>query len=977
MRFFKNRYFQPTKKMSNMRIIYLLLLLSLYENLGAQAPAKKQLSIQDLVSWNEIQNPRISNDGNWVAYTLKAEEGDGTLHLWHATTSKTSTFQRGEDATFTADSRFLVFKIKPLEDSLKAQRRRKVKNDELPKDSLGILALADLALVKVPNVKSFAVPEKWSGWVAIHNEVEKKEEEKPAADSTQVETPDSTKVAAGAESPKTEKEKKKKPKKEGKDNGTKLIIRELATGFEEVVPFVKDYRLPKEGARLLLSSTGNDSTLLEGVYLFDCASRSLRNMFRQKGEFKQLSFDEKGTQLAFLANLDTTKAQIPPFGLCYWKDGLDSARILADTAAAFLPENWIVSEHARPVFSKDGSKLFFGMAPPPVLQDTNLLEEEIVNVEVWNYKDGRLYTNQETLVDNEKKRSYDVVWHIADNSFVPLASPDLPELSFGDERNASVALGYSEEPYLQLLSWEGTARRDLWLLDVKTGVRKEIAKGIRGTPRLSPQANYAFWYSELDSAWFAYSVKTGTLAQITRNDRHPFYDELNDVPDYPNPYGIAGWTKGDRHVLIYDRFDIWQIDPEGKSAPVNLTNGRAEQLTHRYIQLDPEERFVEPGQRLMLYFFDEKKKHSGYGFLLLGAGQPIRLMLEGYHYDLSPIKAKAAERLIFTRENFQIFPDLHYSDFSFQSQRQVSWANPQQVNYAWGSMELYEWTALDGQRLQGLLVKPAAFDPRKQYPMIVNFYERSSEGLYRHHRPYPGRSTINYAFYASRGYLIFNPDIPYRTGYPGESCYNAVVSGVTSLIDKGFVDKKRIGAQGHSWGGYQVAYLLTKTDLFRCAESGAPVVNMFSAYGGIRWQTGLSRMFQYEHTQSRIGGTIWEYPLRYIENSPLFSLDKTNTPVLIMHNDNDGHVPWYQGIEYFVALRRLGKPAWMLNYNDEPHWPLKLQNRKDFQLRMSQFFDYYLKDAPLPKWMERGVPAVEKGILQGLESDGGEGELGN
>jgi dipeptidyl aminopeptidase/acylaminoacyl peptidase len=251
--------------------------------------------------------------------------------------------------------------------------------------------------------------------------------------------------------------------------------------------------------------------------------------------------------------------------------------------------------------------------------------------------------------------------------------------------------------------------------------------------------------------------------------------------------------------------------------------------------------------------------------------------------------------------------------------------------------------------------------------MLVNFYERNSDELHQHRAPYPHRSTINYAYYASRGYLIFNPDITYRTGYPGESCYNAVVPGVTSLIEKGFVDKARIGLQGHSWGGYQVAYLTTKTDLFRCAESGAPVVDMFSAYGGIRWATGLSRMFQYEHQQSRIGGTIWEYPLRYIENSPLFSLDKVNTPLLIMSNDNDGHVPWYQGIEYFTALRRLGKPAWLLNYNDEPHWPLKLQNRKDFQLRMSQFFDHYLMDKPEPQWMVRGVPAVEKGIRLGVD----------
>ncbi|MEZ4933515.1 MAG: prolyl oligopeptidase family serine peptidase [Saprospiraceae bacterium] len=521
---------------------------------------------------------------------------------------------------------------------------------------------------------------------------------------------------------------------------------------------------------------------------------------------------------------------------------------------------------------------------------------------------------------------------------------------------------------MQLISWEGSARKDVYLINTKTGNKKEVVKGLHGSPSFSPKANYILWYNHLDSAYAAYSVKNGAVKTLTSNTPYPFYDEENDVPDYPSPYRIASWTKDDKAVLIYDRYDLWQIDPTGNAAPIRLTFGRENQTVYRYMRLDEEERFVENGQRMLLHIFDEKTKASGYGYLLLGAGKPIQLMKEDFAYSRRPIKARDTEKIIFTKENFQTFPNLLYSNLSLQNPKQISDANPQQSEYSWGTIELYEWTALDGQRLTGMLVKPEGFDPNKKYPMLVNFYEKSSDRLHSYPRPYPGRSTINYSFYASRGYLIFNPDIPYRTGYPGESCENSVLPGVTSLIDKGFVDKDRIGVQGHSWGGYQIAHLLTKTDIFKCAESGAPVVNMFSAYGGIRWGSGLSRMFQYERTQSRIGGTIWEYPLRYLENSPLFFLDKVNTPVLILHKDEDSAVPWYQGIEYFVGLRRLGKPAWLLNYNGEPHWPVKLQNRKDFQIRMAQFFDHYLKDEPMPMWMKRGVPAIEKGILQGLES---------
>lgn len=323
--------------------------------------------------------------------------------------------------------------------------------------------------------------------------------------------------------------------------------------------------------------------------------------------------------------------------------------------------------------------------------------------------------------------------------------------------------------------------------------------------------------------------------------------------------------------------------------------------------------------------------------------------------------------MVYTRQNFTEFPNYWISNTSMKSSKQITDANPQQNEYNWGTAEMVEWFSLDGHPLKGMLIKPENFDPNKKYPMIVNFYEKSSDGLYRYRAPSYGRSTINYPFYASRGYLIFNPDVYYRDGYPGESAFNCVIPGITALINKGFVDKDNIGVQGHSWGGYQIAYLVTKTDIFKAAESGAPVPNMISAYGGIRWWTGLSRQFQYEHTQSRIGGTPWEYPQRYVENSPIFNIDKINTPLLIMHNDADGHVPWYQGIEFFVSLRRLGKPSWFLNYNGEPHWPLKMQNRVDFNIRMAQFFDYYLKGASKPMWMERGVPAIEKGINQGYE----------
>mgnify|MGYP000876570404 FL=1 len=196
---------------------------------------------------------------------------------------------------------------------------------------------------------------------------------------------------------------------------------------------------------------------------------------------------------------------------------------------------------------------------------------------------------------------------------------------------------------------------------------------------------------------------------------------------------------------------------------------------------------------------------------------------------------------------------------------------------------------------------------------------------------------------------------------------SAIIPGVHKILSMGFVDKDRMGIQGQSWGGYQVAYMVTETNMFRAAGAGAPVSNMFSAYGGIRWGSGLVRQMQYEHGQSRIDGTIWDKPLRYLENSPIFFVDKVQTPLLIMSNDKDGAVPWYQGIELFTALRRLEKPAWLLVYNNEDHNLVQRKNRKDLSIRLSQFFDHYLKGAPMPVWMAEGVPAVNKGRTMGTE----------
>ena len=477
--------------------------------------------------------------------------------------------------------------------------------------------------------------------------------------------------------------------------------------------------------------------------------------------------------------------------------------------------------------------------------------------------------------------------------------------------------------------------------------------------RFSPKGKYTYWYQDQDSSWYTRSTADGKEYRLTTPQTFAAWDEDNDVPDYPSPYGIAGWTDDDQSILIKDRYDIWKFDPIAASSPVNLTvNGRKEQITYSLIQLDREKRAYNTSEAQYLTGFNERTKGSGYYTTRLNKPVAPKALLAGNFKLAALAKAKDANAVIYTQETYEQYPDIQLSNLSFKKSIRLTDGIRQQDSIIWGTAELTSWISLDGRPLEGVIYKPADFDPNKKYPVIVNFYERNANTLYNYHMPSPGRSTIDYPFYLSHGFIIFNPDVRFTDGYPGESCYNCVMPGITSLIAKGYVNEKAIGAQGHSWGGYQVAYLATRTRLFAAIESGAPVVNMLSAYGGIRWGSGLNRSMQYEHGQSRIGGNIWEMPLQYIENSPLFNMDKVTTPILIMHNDADGHVPWYQGIEYFIALKRLQKPAWLLNYTGEPHWPMRLANRIDFQKRMFQFFHHYLQNAPMPKWMNEGKLAA-------------------
>jgi len=900
---------------------------------------QKPLTIDDLAKWNRITEKIISDDGELAGFVMEPWEGDPLIELHEIKKDKTITFRSASGIAFTADSKFLTFTIKPPLEETRILKLKKTKKEDMPLNMLGIYDISKMTTDTVRRLKSFKLPVKWSGWIAWQ-----------------------------CEPVNTTEEKDKTTRKESEENGYHLCIRNLSEGTTDTIRFVTEYVLAQEAPVLLCSTTGDGKDLLPGVIMINLEKKIRNELFLKDAKYKQLSLSKKADQAAFLVSSGDKKDKTGNnWSLCYW-NGSGKAIIVTEKGNPGIPAGWIINENCPLTFGEKSRRLFFGTSPEYKIKDTTVLDEERPDVDIWHYAEGKMHTVQVIDKDRDLERTYSAVYHDDLNRTVQLGNKDMPIVQLIDKGDAAKVLALSNVPYELEAMWESSPERyDMWLIDIVSGTPEKLKTNIRADIKPSPAGKYIYWYNYTDSSFYSFDIKAKKEYRFTNPGTIVCYNELNDVPNLAPPYPPAGWLKDDNAFLVYDRYDIWSLDPAAGRQPVNLTmNGRKSSVTYRLIDLDYDNEYIDPSEKQYLSAFNEVSKGSTfYRIDLRRPGNP-ELLTGGNYSPGTPVKARKADAVIFTKETFELFPDYEISDLSFSKSKRLTEANPQQKDFLWGNNpELLTWLSLDGKEIKGLLYKPAGFDPSKKYPMIVNFYEKSSDEMYRHRIPEPHRSTIDYHYYTSNGYLVFNPDVHYIEGYPGQSAYNCVMPGVMHLIGKGFVDEKHIGAQGHSWGGYQVAYLATRTDLFAAIESGAPVVNMYSAYGGIRWETGLNRSFQYEHEQSRIGATIWEAPHLYWENSPLFAIEKVTSPILIMANDKDGHVPWWQGIEFFVALRRLGKQSWLLNYTGEPHWPLKLPNKKDFQIRMSQFFGHYLKGEPMPRWMKEGVPATEKEFTLG------------
>jgi dipeptidyl aminopeptidase/acylaminoacyl peptidase len=948
---------------------------------------KKPLDHSVYDSWQSIGERMISNDGKWVVYTVTPQEGDADLFIQSTDgTNYKKQISRGYNAIITEDSRYVVFKIKPWYKDTREARIKKKKPEDMPKDSIGIVELGKDNIFKVAKIKSYKTPEKGFGWVAYQKEVvPSKQATTPtqkAVDSLKKTIDSLTLLLAQIKNIKSGNKDKldadddptsSAPATEGSD----LIIRNLINGEEKTFKNVVDYTFNAYGQKLVMriAKALKYSSTVNGVLLFDLKKSALDTILKNGNDFRNFAFTEDGSRLAFVAERDTNKKALQRFyDLYLYRNGADSAIVLANKNSVGMDIGYTVSENGTVNFSKTGNRLFFGVAPIQPPKDTSLIDIDLAKLDIWNYKDDYLQTQQLFRLNNDLKRNYLAVYDFADGAMKQLGSEGLPLVIPTNEGDGDVFVAVTDTGRRIELQWTGTTKKDVYAVNVKSGERTLVKKNHYGQVYPSSTGKYILLYDNKARNYLAWNTQEKNLKNITSKIKVPLYDELNDVPDDPNPYGIMGWHERDSAVYVYDRYDVWKVDPNNIQSPSQITQGRPGQYILRYSSTDPEKRFFRFNDTIAFKVQNFKNKKNSYALVTLNK--------RAAQFDILPqqvnnlTKSKKSNVFLFTKESYTESPNLYMTHIgvlndllSTRDNVRLSSLNPQQSQYNWGTAELYHWKAFDGKDATGILYKPEDFDSARKYPMLIYFYEKLSDGLYNYIAPSPTPSRLNIPFFVSRGYLVFAPDIVYKTGHPGQSAYNYIVSGAQSLSKKKWVDAKNIGIQGQSWGGYQVAYLVTATNMFKAAWAGAPVVNMFSAYGGIRWESGVNRQFQYEKSQSRIGATPWQRPDLYIENSPFFHLKNVTTPLVIMSNDADGAVPWYQGIEFFTAMRRLGKKVWLLSYNGEAHNLIERKNRKDIQIREQQYFDWLLKGENPPKWITEGVPAIKKGKDWGLEID--------
>lgn len=902
---------------------------------------KTPLAFTDIMQFREIERQVWDDAGRTYAYSAVPDRGDAVGYVHLVQENKVYQVERGVRPKITSDGRFVAWVQEPTlleKEQYQALQGKEKSEAKKPTKGTVVLDTQTGAQTSFDDVLSFAFTGDGNQLVLLVNH-------------------------------------EKTDSKEAKKKTKQLVIYNLNHQSNTTVEDVASYSVAKQGSRLVyLTQASKEQT--GQVILLNTANGSSLTLHQDVGQASaKFAFNDAGERLAMtVGTAGTTKDDTTrELWLYTFKEGqvqVDPASLVTSYSSfdvnAHAP--LVVSQFGKLEWAQNDRALRFSVVPQPEAKKSALeapqTQEDLyaherllsdVRLQVWHGDDDRIITQQKVLHKSMQEATYEAVYWL-DSQQTVLLTDNLEQNSRWYKHHDHAVL-VDPSKHVREATWAGYYT-DLYHLNTRTGEKQLIQQRMPAydATSLSPNGRYIAYFEQ--GKLMLWDSEQNKAQQLGKQVKVSWLNEEEDRPTEPSPYGFGGWVADSQSFYVYDRFDIWQVDLDGTAT--NLTQSRKQQVSYR-IEPKDERRPYQAGEILLVKSFHDKLKTSGFYALnpetkalgLLRAsnqGQKSYRVVKRFDHD-----EQASGLIYFTEEDFRQFPNVWAATSTFEQAQQVTDINPQQADFAWGDAELVEWKSTKGVPLQGILLKPDNYDPNKRYPVIVYYYEKFSQRVHQYnqmkvnHRP-------NFPYYLGQDYVVFLPDIHFRLGYPGPSATESLVPAMEMLIKQGIADPKALGIHGHSWSGYQTAFLVTETDIFTAAVSGAPVSNMTSAYSGIRWDSGLARQFQYETGQSRIGPSLVENYDLYIANSPVFFADKINTPMLIQFGDIDGAVPWEQGIEYYLALRRYNKPVVMLQYEGEPHHLKHYPNKLDYSIKMAEFFDYYLKGKPAPQWWIDGVP---------------------
>lgn len=888
-----------------------LLFLALSTSVFAQ---KKPLTIDDYAQWQRVGSSALSANGNWFAYNIDLVEGDGWLNLTDTKGNTTTEFMHANRPTFSNNNQWFAFQI-----GVSEKEEKKLKDSKKPVQySVGLMNLSTSKIDTIKMIQNFSFSEKGDFIVM------------------------------------------KKYKAKGVETeGSDIILRDLNAGSNQLIGNVSDFSFNDAGTHLAVTIDASEK-LGNGVHLIDLANKTTAVLDSDTESYSELTWHDERNALAFMkSSSDTT--HVGETNLVYAFADVkkpSSKKVFDQTTLPSFPDDFKVVNFEGLEWSKDAETLFFGikeweMKEKDEPKDTSAvakLDEDLdpSNVEVWHWKDAEVQPQQAVRMNLNKEANYLSAWHLNSNSFVQLQKnlKERVELT-GDQKHALVNDSAPYEPIFRE-SW-----RDLFVVDNRSGKRTKILERTEGADP-SPGGKYILYFKDTD--WWTYNISSNKHTNITANidARFENFKAIFGTEDFP-PFGTGQWAENDEWVLIYDEHSVYKVWPNGDKYEL-IADGSKDKITYRQTRVSFEDNFIHKNDPIYLSKYGAVTKDRGF------ARVDSKNRLQNLVYESRMInrlqKAEKANKFVFMRQSADESPNYFFTS-NFDKETQLTNTNPQQDEYYWADDEVISFTNERGQVLQGRLLYPANYEPGKQYPMMTYIYELRSQTTHSYTLP-TRTSPYSMRRFSSEGYFVFEPDITYELRDPGVSAVQSVVPAVEKVLETGMVDPERVGLTGHSWGAYQTTFIITQTDIFNSAVAGAPLTNMVSMYSSNYWNSGTTNAQIFEVSQGRFPDPYWMDWDKYIENSPLFNIQNTTTPLLVEFGTDDGAVDFNQGVELYTTMRRMEKPYVMLVYEGENHGLRRRENMIDYATRAFEWHDYFLNKNEPASWIIEGLPYLDR-----------------